>query len=111
MIRKFDSSGAVVCWDSQRVLRQNAESAFGSVGKPQLVPAVNHLAALTDAAKTVANEAGLSVPGVFEYWILGNERAAAKSALALRRSIAVGNRIPPVSNVPLTRRARFPRIF
>ncbi len=54
MIRKFDSSGAVVCWDSQRVLRQNAESAFGSVGKGKLVPAVNHLAALSDAAKAVA---------------------------------------------------------
>lgn len=63
MIRKFDSSGAVVCWDSQRVLRQSAEHAFGAIGKAKFVPAVNHLAALTDAAKTVANEAGLSVPG------------------------------------------------
>ena len=33
MIRKFDSSGAVVCWDSQRVLRQSAEHAFGAIGK------------------------------------------------------------------------------
>ena len=64
MIRKFDSSGAVVCWDSQRVLRQNAESAFGSVSKPQLVPAVNHLAALTDAAKAVAGDGGLALPGL-----------------------------------------------
>jgi hypothetical protein len=64
MIRKFDSSGAVVCWDSQRVLRQNAESAFGSVGKGKFVPAVNHLAALTDAAKTVASDGGLNLPGL-----------------------------------------------
>jgi len=64
MIRKFDSSGAVVCWDSQRVLRQNAESAFGSVGKGKLVPAVNHLAALTDAAKAVASDGGLALPGL-----------------------------------------------
>jgi len=64
MIRKFDSSGAVVCWDSQRVLRQNAESAFGSVGKPSLVPAINHLAALTDAAKAVASDGGLALPGL-----------------------------------------------
>jgi len=64
MIRKFDSSGAVVCWDSQRVLRQNAESAFGSVGKGKFVPAVNHLAALTDAAKAVASDGGLNLPGL-----------------------------------------------
>jgi hypothetical protein len=64
MIRKFDSSGAVVCWDSQRVLRQNAESAFGSVGKGKFVPAVNHLAALTDAAKAVAADGGLNLPGL-----------------------------------------------
>ena len=64
MIRKFDSSGAVVCWDSQRVLRQNAESAFGSVGKDKFVPAVNHLAALTDAAKAVASDGGLNLPGL-----------------------------------------------
>lgn len=64
MIRKFDSSGAVVCWDSQRVLRSNAESAFGSVNRASLVPAVNHLAALTDAAKSVAGDAGLALPGL-----------------------------------------------
>ncbi|MGB8854369.1 MAG: hypothetical protein WCC69_12475 [Pirellulales bacterium] len=64
MIRKFDSSGAVVCWDSQRVLRQNAESAFGAVGKDKFVPAVNHLAALTDAAKAVAADGGLNLPGL-----------------------------------------------
>lgn len=64
MIRKFDSSGAVVCWDSQRVLRSNAESAFGSVNRASLVPAVNHLAALTDAAKAVAGDAGLALPGL-----------------------------------------------
>ena len=64
MIRKFDSSGAVVCWDSQRVLRSNAESAFGSVNRASLVPAVNHLAALTDAAKAVAGDGGLALPGL-----------------------------------------------
>jgi len=42
--------------DSQRVLRQNAESALGPVGKGKFVRAVNHLAAHTDAAKAVASD-------------------------------------------------------
>lgn len=63
MIRTFDSSGAVVCWDSHRCPRQVAESAFASIGKGHLVPAVNHLAALGDAAKTIAADNGLLLPG------------------------------------------------
>ena len=46
------------------MLRQNAESAFGSVNRASLVPAVNHLAALTDAAKAVASDGGLALPGL-----------------------------------------------
>jgi hypothetical protein len=63
MIRRFDSSGAVVCWDSQRCPRHVAESAFDGIGKAHLVPAVNHLAALGDAAKTIAADNGLLLPG------------------------------------------------
>jgi hypothetical protein len=56
-------------------------------------------------------QAGQAAPDVFEYWIEGDERAAAKSALALQRSLASGETIPPVSKLSLVKRARFPRIF
>lgn len=56
-------------------------------------------------------QAGLQEPRVFEYWVKGNERAVADSALALKSALASGGRIPGLNNVPLPRRARFPRIF
>lgn len=62
-VRKFnDATGAVVCWDSKRSPRPGVEAAFDAVGFRHLVPAVNKLAAINDAAKAVAAEAGLAGP-------------------------------------------------
>lgn len=60
MIRKFDAAGAVVCWDSERVARAAAKAAFDSIGRGKYLPAVNHLSAITDAAKAVAGSIGLT---------------------------------------------------
>jgi hypothetical protein len=60
MIRTFDSSGAVVCWDAERVARSTAKAAFDSIGRGKFVPAVNHLAAISDAAKAVAQSCGMT---------------------------------------------------
>jgi hypothetical protein len=59
MISKFSHSGAVVCWDSMRCGRDLATAAFDAVGGRKFIPPVNHLAALTDAAKRVAADHGL----------------------------------------------------
>lgn len=62
-VHKFtDLTGAVVCWDSKRSPRAGVEAAFEAVGFRHLVPAVNRLAAINDAAKAVAAEAGLDGP-------------------------------------------------
>lgn len=65
MIRKFDDiGGAVVCWDSCRCERPVAESVYGSIGRKDCVPSVNRLAAIHNAAKVVAQEAGLCAEGM-----------------------------------------------
>jgi hypothetical protein len=85
MIRTFDSSGAVVCWDSERVARSTAKSAFDSIGRGKYLPAVNQLAAITDAAKVVAKECGMTGRDV-----AGNALPALRYFTLDRSSVGVG---------------------
>lgn len=64
MIRKFDSAGAVVCWDSARCSRVPVEGLFASIGHANLIPKVNKLASIEEAAKAVAESAGLYGKGM-----------------------------------------------
>ena len=64
MIRKFDSSGAVVCWDSARCSRVPVEAAFTAIGHGNLIPKVNKLAAVHEAARAVAHVSGFCAEGL-----------------------------------------------
>lgn len=85
MIRSFDASGAVVCWDSHRVARQPVVDAFTSVGFSKLVPKANELVAVTDAAKCVAGNVGMI--GKDQY---GNDLPRLKYFTLDRSAVGVG---------------------
>ncbi len=76
MIRRVDSDKVIVFWDSCKVLRSAAESAFGAEGLEGLLPTVDHFAALKATTAHVVDAYGVRAGGKVDYNALSADRNA-----------------------------------
>lgn len=102
MFKSFDHSGGIVCWDSHRCERWSASYAFGLIGGADHIPPPNKLAALSDAAKAIAQESGLAgadTPNI-KYFTLDRSRAGIGAHYEIRS--VDENQYPHLFSVGLT---------
>lgn len=76
MIKQIESDKVVVFWESEKILREPARQAFASVGMEDLIPPVDHVAALRTTTQYVVDAYGIKAGGKVEYYGLSNDKDA-----------------------------------